>query len=64
MSMPTTTKLNLKKPEDTDAAKISDINDNMDIIDAAMPIIVYNADEPTGTIATGTIWLKPVTTEE
>ena len=34
--MHTTTNYNLKKPEDSDFAKIEDINDNMDIIDAAM----------------------------
>ncbi|MBP5248623.1 MAG: hypothetical protein J6Z46_01325 [Lachnospiraceae bacterium] len=61
--MPTTTKLHLKKPEGSDDAKIADINDNMDTIDAAMPIIVYSSNEPTGTIIEGTIWLKPVASE-
>ena len=34
--MHTTTNYNLKKPEDSDFAKIEDINDNMDIIDLNM----------------------------
>ena len=55
-----TTKLNLKLPEGTDPAKISDINDNMEAIDAAMPLIVYSQTDPPENPVTGMIWLKPV----
>lgn len=34
--MQNTTNLNLKKPDQTDYVNISDINDNMDVIDAAL----------------------------
>ena len=54
-----TTNLNLKKPGGSDTASIGDINDNMDVIDAAMPNIVYSASEP-ATPTTGMIWLKPI----
>ena len=53
-----TLKLNLVKPDDADTADIGDINENMDKIDEAMPIIVYSASQP-ATPSEGMIWLKP-----
>ena len=61
--MAQTTKLNLELPDGSDYAKVSDINNNMEIIDAAMPVIVYSSSEPS-TPSEGMIWLKPVASEE
>ena len=54
-----TTNLNLKKPEGTNPAAVSDLNDNMDTLDAAIPNVVYSANAP-GSPVTGMIWLKPL----
>ena len=54
-----TTKLNLKKPSLTDVADIEDINENLDLIDEAMPVIVYSSSEPAEPTE-GMIWLKPI----
>lgn len=58
MATSTTTKLNLVKPDDEEQADVSVINANMDLIDAAMPVIVYSASQP-ATPSEGMIWLKP-----
>ena len=57
--METTTNWSLKKPGGSDTASIGDINDNMDILDAAVPKIVYSATTPSSP-TTGMIWLKPI----
>ena len=54
-----TTKLHLTKPSLTDTADIEDINGNMDIIDEAMPVIVYSGTQPAEPTE-GMIWLKPI----
>lgn len=59
MATTQTTKLNLVKPDYDEAADVDVINGNMDTIDAAMPVIVYSANEP-ATPSEGMIWLKPI----
>ena len=54
-----TTKLQLVKPTDLESADVGDFNDNMDKIDAAMPIIVYSNTQPENPVE-GMIWLKPI----
>lgn len=62
--MAQTSKLGLELPAGSDYASVTDINGNMEIIDAAMPIVVYSSTEPTEDLVTGMIWLKPVASEE
>ena len=59
MATTTTTKLNLVKPDYDESADVDVINDNMDLIDAAMPTIVYSSSTPS-TPSEGMIWLKPI----
>lgn len=59
MAATQTPKLGLTKPDYDEAADVDVINDNMDKIDAAMPVIVYSANEPE-TPSEGMIWLKPI----
>lgn len=59
MATSTTTKLNLVKPDDDENADVAVINANMDLIDAAMPTIVYSSSQPS-TPSEGMIWLKPI----
>ena len=58
MATSTTDKLNLVMPDDNEQADVAVINQNMQLIDAAMPVIVYSASEP-ATPSAGMIWLKP-----
>ena len=60
--MAQTSKLGLELPAGSDYASVTDINGNMQIIDEAMPIIVYSSSEPSSP-TTGMIWLKPVASE-
>ena len=59
MAVTQTTKLHLDKPDYDEARDIDVINDNMDKIDEAMPIIVYSVSPPASPSA-GMIWLKPI----
>ena len=58
MATSQTEKLNLVKPDYDETADVDVINDNMDLIDAAMPVIVYSASQPVSP-SEGMIWLKP-----
>ena len=58
MAATQTPKLNLVKPDYDESADVDVINDNMDRIDAVMPVIVYSASQP-ATPSEGMIWLKP-----
>ena len=59
MATTQTSKLHLVKPDYDESADIEVINDNMDLIDAAMPTIVYSASTPASP-SEGMIWLKPI----
>lgn len=59
MATTQTPKLGLTKPDYDEAADVDVINDNMDKIDAAMPVIVYSGTQPAEP-AEGMIWLKPI----
>ena len=59
MAVTYTTKLNLVKPDYDEARDIDVINENMDAIDEAMPVIVYSDSQPS-TPSEGMIWLKPI----
>lgn len=54
-----TDKLHLVKPDYDEATDVDVINDNMDLIDAAMPTIVYSDSQPDPP-SEGMIWLKPI----
>ena len=60
-----TTNLNLKKPAGSETASITDINDNMDLIDTAVgalqdKIVYLPGDNPPADPVEGMIWLKPI----
>lgn len=63
-----TTKFNLTKPAASETADIGVINTNMDLLDAAIPVIYFGSEPPEPgegeTIATGSLWLVPIVTEE
>lgn len=59
MAVTYTTKLHLAKPDYDEARDIDVINENMEAIDDAMPVIVYSDSQP-ATPSEGMIWLKPI----
>ena len=58
MAVTQTDKLQLDMPDYDENADVDVINENMQKIDAAMPVIVYSNTTPADPTA-GMIWLKP-----